>query len=146
MIPLVENMTHRLSKVFKREIYLKTDDRHPHVFANPQSLEQLLRIFLDNAYKYSEEDIDVAITTGKDRITLDIKDYGIGIPKEELSQIFNRFYRVDKARTRKTGGSGLGLSIAKTIADQNDIKLVVDSKLNQGSTFSLIFKKEADND
>ena len=146
LIPLVENMTHRLSKVFKREIYLKTDDRHPHVFANPQSLEQLLRIFLDNAYKYSEEDIDVAITTGKDRITLDIKDYGIGIPKEELSQIFNRFYRVDKARTRKTGGSGLGLSIAKTIADQNDIKLVVDSKLNQGSTFSLIFKKEADND
>lgn len=146
LIPLVENVTHRLSKVFKREINLKTDDTHPHVFAHPQSLEQLLRIFLDNAYKYSEEDIDVSITTGKDRITLDIKDYGIGIPEEELSQIFNRFYRVDKARTRKTGGSGLGLSIAKTIADQNDIKLVVDSKLNQGSTFSLIFKKEANND
>ena len=116
------------------------------MFCESSIIRTAAKNLLDNAYKYSEEDIDVAITTGKDRITLDIKDYGIGIPKEELSQIFNRFYRVDKARTRKTGGSGLGLSIAKTIADQNDIKLVVDSKLNQGSTFSLIFKKEADND
>jgi two-component system sensor histidine kinase ArlS len=78
-------------------------------------LEQLLIILLDNAVKYSHESLSVDIVLGKhdNNLTISIKDYGIGIPNEDLEKIFDRFYRVDKARSREKGGQGLGLSIAK---------------------------------
>ena len=142
VVQLVKSVAARLEKVFKRNISVISDDANPHVYVYPDALEQLLRIFLDNAYKYSEKDIDVTIKKDTGKITIAIQDYGIGIPNDELDDIFTRFYRVDKARTRKSGGSGLGLSIAKQLAENNDIDIEVKSVIKEGTTFTLIFKEE----
>jgi signal transduction histidine kinase len=69
--------------------------------------------------------------------TVSIRDTGIGIPTEEIPKIFDRFYRVDKARSRALGGSGLGLSIAKWIADAHGGKIEVQSESHRGSTFTV---------
>ena len=142
VVQLVKSVAARLEKVFKRNVSVISDDTNPHVYVYPDALEQLLRIFLDNAYKYSEKDIDVTIKKDTGKITIAIQDYGIGIPNDELDDIFTRFYRVDKARTRKSGGSGLGLSIAKQLAENNDIDIEVKSVIKEGTTFTLIFKEE----
>lgn len=144
VVHLVTGVTNRLEKAFNRDINVHTDGTNPHVYINPQSFEQLIKIFLDNAYKYSQEAIEVSISKKNGKVNLSISDRGIGIPHDELNQIFERFYRVDKARARKTGGSGLGLSIAKTLADKNDIEIKVTSEINQGTTFTLIIDEEVD--
>ena len=74
---------------------------------------------------------------------LDIKDNGIGIPKEDLSHIFDRFFRVDKARARHLGGAGLGLAIAKTVLDKHETQVLVESKVDEGTTFTIIFPEKA---
>ena len=76
-----------------------------------------------------------------DAVFIRIIDRGIGIQESELSKVFDRFYRVDKARTRKHGGSGLGLSIAKEIADAIDVRIQLDSKIGVGTTATLFYKK-----
>lgn len=144
VVQLIDSVAARLEKVFKRRINVKSEGTNPHVYVYPPAFEQLLRIFLDNAYKYSDTDIDVYIKETSNKIIIDIRDYGIGIPPDELRDIFTRFYRVDKARTRKTGGSGLGLSIAQKLAENNDIKISVESKLGEGTTFKLMMDKEVE--
>lgn len=143
-VKLIESVASRLEKVFKRNINIASAGMDPYVYVYPPAFEQLLRIFLDNAYKYSTKDIDVNIEENSKSVIIEVRDYGIGIPKNELNDIFTRFYRVDKARTRKTGGSGLGLSIAKQLAENNDIKISVESVINEGTTFKLTVKKEAE--
>lgn len=144
VVQLIDSVAERLEKVFKRRINVNAPWTNPHVYVYPPAFEQLMRIFLDNAYKYSETDIDVNIKETSSKIIIDIRDYGIGIPTDELNDIFTRFYRVDKARTRKTGGSGLGLSIAQKLAGNNDIKISVESKLGEGTTFKLTMDKEVE--
>lgn len=144
-VKLIESVASRLEKVFKRNINIDSGGANPYVYVHPPAFEQLLRIFLDNAYKYSSDDIDVSIDETDRTVIISVTDYGIGIPEEDLSEIFTRFYRVDKARTRKTGGSGLGLSIAKQLAENNDIDISVESTVNERTTFTLTMKKEADN-
>lgn len=144
-VKLIESVASRLEKVFKRNINIDSGGANPYVYVHPPAFEQLLRIFLDNAYKYSSDDIDVSIDETERTVIISVTDYGMGIPEEDLSEIFTRFYRVDKARTRKTGGSGLGLSIAKQLAENNDIDISVESTVNEGTTFTLTMKKEADN-
>ena len=83
----------------------------------PRHLEQIMIILLDNAVKYSDEQssIEVKLTEHEDEVIIDVKDEGIGIPEDDLSKIFDRFYRVDKARSREKGGYGLGLAIASKL-------------------------------
>ena len=69
-----------------------------------------------------------------------MKDDGIGIPEDDLNRIFERFYRVDKARSKKTGGTGLGLAIVKHIAEQHEAEIQIDSTLGEGTAISIIFK------
>lgn len=146
VVHLVNDVSKRLEKAFNRKIDVSTDGTNPHIYINTQSFEQLIKIFLDNAYKYSQESIEVNISKDAEKVFVEIRDRGIGIPQAELNQIFERFYRVDKARARKTGGSGLGLAIAKTLADKNGIEIKVDSELNKGTTFTLIIDMEVDHD
>lgn len=143
-VQLIESIASRLEKVFKRNINIASGGTNPYVYMYPPAFEQLLRIFLDNAYKYSTKNIDVNIEGNGESVIIAVRDYGIGIPENELDYIFTRFYRVDKARTRKSGGSGLGLSIAKQLAENNDIKISVESVINEGTTFKLTMKKEAE--
>ncbi|GAB6906378.1 PAS/PAC sensor signal transduction histidine kinase [Desulfosarcina cetonica] len=102
-------------------------------------LEQAAVNLLDNAIKYSPEDsvilIEALKSTGE--IEIRFKDQGIGIAKKHLSRLFERFYRVDKARSRKLGGTGLGLAIVKHIAQAHGGTITVESELERGSTFTL---------
>ncbi|MFE4813456.1 ATP-binding protein [Peribacillus simplex] len=104
-----------------------------------QKLKQLLFIFLDNARKYSDEHISIYIGQTSDEAYIRIEDRGDGIPKAELPKVFDRFYRVDKARSRKQGGSGLGLSMAKEIADAIDVRIEMDSLEGRGTIVTLLF-------
>lgn len=100
-------------------------------------LRQLFLNLIDNAIKYTSENGSVEISLLREQRTakIRIKDTGLGIPVEELSKIFDRFYRVDKARSRELGGSGLGLSIAKWIAEIHGGTISVESEVNAGSIF-----------
>lgn len=111
------------------------------IYANIDSLlfEQAIVNLIDNAIKYSSENKEITITAdilGKE-IFINIEDQGCGIPEEHISRIFERFYRVDKARSRKAGGTGLGLAIVKHIINSHKGYVTVASKLNCGSTFTI---------
>ncbi|MEB6322738.1 HAMP domain-containing histidine kinase [Staphylococcus xylosus] len=104
-------------------------------------LEQVLIIFIDNAMKYDQVNKHIRIQTKlrNKQTSIEITDHGVGIPKEDIEFIFDRFYRVDKSRSRKLGGNGLGLSIAKKIIELNHGKIQVDSVVGQYTTFKITF-------
>ncbi len=110
------------------------------ITADRESLKQAIRIFVDNAVKYTPEGGTVYINSFimKNKIFIEIEDNGIGISKEDMTNIFNRFYRVDKSRAKESGGHGLGLSIAKWIVNQHQGELEVKSELNKGTIITLI--------
>jgi len=115
----------------------------PVIQTDPLLVSHILANLLDNAMKYSpaEEEIKVILEELNDRVVISVADRGIGIPQQELSRIFERFYRVDKARSRKTGGSGLGLAIVKHLAEKLGGEVAVESKLGEGSRFSFVLPK-----
>ena len=108
------------------------------VKANARLLEQAVGNLLDNAIKYSESGkrIDVVVAAGDD-VTIKIIDQGYGIPPEHLPRLFERFYRVDKGRSRELGGTGLGLAIVKHIIQAHGGRVTVESVLGQGSVFTI---------
>ena len=98
-------------------------------------------IFLDNALKYSPDGgrISVTLEEEDDGIAWRVRDNGVGIPAEDQAHIFERFYRVDKARSRETGGTGLGLSIVKQLVAMHGGEITVHSEPNRGSEFKVVF-------
>jgi heavy metal sensor kinase len=101
-------------------------------------LQQLIANLIDNAIKYTQGgSIRVSLEKNAETAIIRVKDTGIGIPKEEQEKIFKRFYRIDKSRSRETGGVGLGLSIAEWIAHVHHGRIEVESELNHGSTFTV---------
>jgi two-component system sensor histidine kinase SenX3 len=106
---------------------------------DPAKLLSAITNLLDNAVKYSEEGGTIELFTEKleGRVVIVVRDHGIGIPSRDLERIFERFYRVDKARSRVTGGTGLGLSIVRHVAQAHGGDVSVESTEGQGSTFRL---------
>ncbi|MCU5745528.1 HAMP domain-containing histidine kinase [Staphylococcus sp. SQ8-PEA] len=106
---------------------------------NRHHLEQILIIFIDNAIKYDQKNKHISFETNlrNKQIFIDITDHGVGIPQEDLEFIFDRFYRVDKSRSRKLGGNGLGLSIAKKLIEFNGGSIVVESEVGKYTTFHI---------
>lgn len=104
-----------------------------------QRLTQLLYILLDNAIKYSPNggEASLSLTVQENDLLISMKDTGIGIPPDDYRRIFERFYRADKARTRQSGGYGLGLSIAKWIVESHKGTIHVSSELGKGSRFDI---------
>ncbi len=105
-----------------------------------RQLVSALYNLLDNAVKYSDEGDEVqvrAVAIGTS-VALEVEDHGIGIPKADLERVFERFYRVDQARSRTTGGTGLGLAIVRHVASNHEGEVRVESRLGEGSTFTLI--------
>lgn len=106
-----------------------------------QRMEQVLYNLIENAIKYTNEgSITVRSYTIKEFTVIEIEDTGIGIPSKDLAKIWNRFYRVDQSRTRKTGGTGLGLYVVKNIIAAHDAEIIAKSNENQGSTFTIFLK------
>lgn len=116
-------------------------DCHESVAAtiNPALIEQALVNLIDNAVTYSDAGRSVRISARPDGdgIRIDVADRGCGIEREHLARIFERFYRVDKARSRKLGGTGLGLSIVKHIVQAHGGSVSVESAPGAGSTFTI---------
>lgn len=103
-------------------------------------LEQVLVILCDNAIKYStaRKEVHVSLSRGMNTVEIGIQDFGEGIPAEDVDKVFDRFYRVDKARSRKKGGNGLGLSIAKRLIEGYHGSITLESSLGAGSLFRII--------
>lgn len=119
----------------------KTDNMK--IFADVERINQVINNILSNAIKYSYENtkIEVSLNEVDSKYILKIKDQGMGIPKEDLGRIFERFYRVDKARSRAMGGNGLGLSIAKEIMIEHKGDINAYSRMGEGTTMEIIFRK-----
>lgn len=118
-------------------------DKKTFVFCDAPRIEQVLENLLVNAMKYSDEGKTVSLYCDEvdDKIQITIKDRGFGIPEEDLGRVFERFYRVDKARSREAGGSGLGLSIVKHIIDKHNETITVKSKEGEGTEFKFTLSK-----
>ena len=138
LVNLCKDILKQLKDVYKREITLHYEGIPIIIRADELKIKQVIIILLDNAIKYSNDRIEVFLKKDQHHAIIDIKDYGIGIPKEEIDNIFERFYRVDKARSRETGGSGLGLHIAKSIIKlhKGDIKII--SKEGSGTNVEFL--------
>lgn len=111
------------------------------------SLEKVIMNIISNAYKYSDDygKVVIELIDMKERIKIIIKDQGVGIPYSDQKHIFDRFYRVEKGRSRKAGGTGLGLSISKELVDKLGGSISIKSRPNIGTEVTLIFVKEVNN-
>ncbi len=135
---LVKNTYDNLSfeieqKHQKAECFVTADV--PLIKADKAGIERVITNILTNAIKYTPENGEIKIYVGfvYNDAYIKVIDNGIGIPKEDLDRVFDRFYRVDKARTREMGGTGLGLSIAKEILEKNNAKININSELGKGT-------------
>jgi signal transduction histidine kinase len=116
--------------------------------ADPIRMEQIFLNLLDNSMKYSSQGgrTSVMVELRKNQLYVTIRDTGNGIPEEDLPHIFNRFYRVDKSRTRMLGGAGLGLSIVKELVNKHNGTIRVKSQLQEGTEFQMMFRGAWSND
>lgn len=107
-------------------------------FADREKIFRVIQNLTSNAIKYNKEDgeVNISLKATKNNITFKVKDDGKGIPPEDLKRIFERFYRVEKSRSREQGGTGLGLAIVKHILEGHKSKISVSSTLGKGSVFS----------
>lgn len=146
MIPVnVESMLSELAAragmlVHERGARLETDLRASGEFdLDPSRIEQAAMILIDNAAKYAGNDGPITLTTksGESHLTIEVSDEGSGIPEEELDKIFERFYRLDKTRSRKLGGTGLGLPIAQKIVEAHGGEILARSAKDEGTTMSI---------
>ena len=110
------------------------------VVCDHQRVVSALTNLLDNAVKYSDtpEPVEIDAMHEQDRLAITVRDHGIGIPTRDLERIFERFYRVDRARSRETGGTGLGLSIVRHVAQAHGGEVTAESREGEGSTFRFV--------
>lgn len=145
-LPVINNVAGCLAdKVQQKRQVLSVElpDNFPRLMADETLLEQAITNLLDNAVKYTQDGGKITVT-GMDeegRIRIEVADTGMGIPAKDLPRIFERFYRVDKARSREMGGTGLGLAIVKHIMAAHGGSVTVESNLGAGSKFTLLFLK-----
>lgn len=135
--PLLKQASKSIALAFDRTITLDMVEQDVTIIGDEEKLKQLVYILLDNAQKYSEAAILLRLTQTESDAVIEVEDYGEGLTKQDQDAIFDRFYRVDKARARETGGTGLGLTIAKAIVDQHEGRIEVDSTLGEGTTFRI---------
>jgi two-component system phosphate regulon sensor histidine kinase PhoR len=139
---LVNNIFRMFNQRLKeKNLYFKLNvaDNFPAIKADSFKLEQMFINLIDNALKYTEKGgITITVDQVNSSVKIEIEDTGIGIPGEHLSRIFERFYVVDKSRSRKMGGTGLGLAIVKHIVQAHKGEINIESKVNKGSKFTII--------
>jgi two-component system heavy metal sensor histidine kinase CusS len=144
LTPLVRDVCEQgqiLAQARQLEISTEVPDEPIYVEANDPALRRLLLLLVDNAVKYTPAGGHITVSLGRDLrgATVAVHDTGIGIPGSALPHVFERFYRADESRNRDAGGAGLGLSIAKWIAERHNASLEAESVVGQGSTFRVRF-------
>lgn len=123
----------------KLKVQLKVLNKVPTIQGDPFSLEQMFINIIDNAVNYTEEGkIEISLKKEDKKLSVEIEDTGAGIPEEHIPRVFERFYVVDKSRSRSLGGTGLGLSIVKHIAQQHSGEVKVESTLGKGTKFTVL--------
>lgn len=135
------------AKSDKKELKLtlnKSGNEEIFVFADPNRIFQVLSNLVSNAINYTDEggSIEIVLTPVEKFVEIKVIDTGIGIPEEDIGRIFQRFYRVDKSRSRKQGGTGLGLAIVKHIIELHKSEIKVESQPGKGSAFSFLLSTE----
>ena len=127
----------------KNNVILDLKGPHLTVFANRQMLEEMIYNLCDNGIRYNKPNgkVEVSIRENNENVIFMVSDTGIGISEENINRIFERFYRVDKSRSKQTGGTGLGLAIVKHIAEQMNAQIQIDSELEKGTTITILFPK-----
>jgi two-component system phosphate regulon sensor histidine kinase PhoR len=120
-------------------------DQATHVKADEEAVRQILDNLIDNAIKYTPEGGSVRVSCRVDdgAVAVEVADSGIGIPRDDLPRVFERFYRVDKARSRELGGTGLGLSIVKHLVQSIGGQISVSSRVGAGSQFTVLLPRES---
>jgi len=118
------------------------------LFANNEKITEVVSNLIDNAIKYTNEngEIIVSLKRKTNNLELTVKDNGIGIPQKELPRVFERFYRIDKARTKSEGGTGLGLSIVKHICNYYNAQIKLESKVGVGTNIMVVFESSNTNE
>lgn len=139
LIQICEAVQKTFAGVYNREIILKTACHSMLVTGSIDQLKQVIYILLDNALKYSADKVILEIFERDQLAIIKVIDFGNGISAEDQTRIFDRFYRVDKARNRETGGTGLGLPIAKSIVNVHHGTLALSSEVGKGTTFISTF-------
>ncbi|MEK8128418.1 ATP-binding protein [Paenibacillus filicis] len=139
LLPLLQETIDRLALAFEREILLDAPEgSDPACLGNLEQLKQLFIIVLDNALKYSKTTVTVRCEEQGNEVLIVVEDQGVGIDEEELPHLFERFYRVDKTRQRYSGGSGLGLSIAKQIIERHGGQIRIESTPGEGTRVEIM--------
>lgn len=139
--PFIENLCKLVHPSFEMK-HIKLNivcDENFEIYADPIRLEQVLLNLLDNALKYSNESSEVNLVAKRreEKTVISVIDTGIGIPSDEINFIFEKLYRVEKSRSRAYGGSGIGLAIVKELVEAHGGIIEVESKLGEGSTFTI---------
>ena len=116
-------------------------DGLPDIVGDRERILQVMMNVVSNSIKYTPDGGKIRISAGQwpGKVWMEVADNGIGIPQEDRGRIFERFYRVDKARSRKSGGSGLGLAIVRTIVQRNRGEISVSSTVGKGTVFTVTF-------
>ncbi|WP_165211167.1 ATP-binding protein [Streptococcus tangpeifui] len=131
-----------LPKADEHEISLNLIGQSATIKANPALLESIIYNLCDNAITYNHDGgkVDIRIAPKTNQVILEVEDNGIGMSEQDQSRIFERFYRIDKSRSKKVGGTGLGLSIVKHAVQMHDAQILVDSQEGKGTKMTMIFK------
>ena len=139
---LVQHCSGTIQKIYPNiSIFNSIKDEYSYIQGDPGLLELAVMNLLENAVKYSSQPAKIRtfVHSHESKIILKIQDFGLGIAKKDLENIFDRFYTVNKSHSRKLGGAGLGLSIVKTIVSKHQARITVQSTLDSGSTFCIEF-------
>lgn len=140
-----QSMTCVLKLAQKKDIAVKFDDssQGEYFYADREKVKAMTQNLVENAVKYTQQGgfVHIGLRKEKDYYILEIEDNGKGIPKEDIAYIFDRFYRVDKSRHRETGGTGIGLSIVKTVIELHKGKIEVKSTIGKGTKFTVYLPK-----
>ena len=139
MEPLITDIVQETRLIAPNHKIELTQNDPATVHADLTYIKEMLRIFIDNSINYTPEGGTISVISQKADHYLDITvaDTGIGIPEEDQPKIFDRFYRVDKSRSKATGGTGLGLSIARWIAEQHSSSIQLTSKPGAGTAVTI---------
>ena len=139
---IIHNVLERLKLIAqKQHISIRTKLEDCTIMGNAELIENLVYNLCDNAIKYNKPNgaVHIALHKHEKGVILEVRDSGVGIPKDAQSRVFERFFCVDKGRSKQLGGTGLGLSIVESVAHYHNASVNLKSKIGEGSTFSVRF-------